>query len=99
MRFHTIIWPIMLHALGLPLPKQVFGHGWLVMGGGKMSRQGNVVDPVKLCERYSSDAVRYFLMRENALRRRRRVLNESADYASTPIWRTTWAIWSAAAWQ
>ena len=64
-RFHTIIWPIMLHALGLPLPKQVFGHGWLVMGGGKMSKsKGNVVGPVKLCERYSSDAVRYFLMRE-----------------------------------
>ena len=64
-RFHTIIWPIMLHALGLPLPKQVFGHGWLVMGGGKVSKsKGNVVDPVKLCERYSSDAVRYFLMRE-----------------------------------
>ena len=64
-RFHTFIWPIMLHALGLPLPKQVFGHGWLVMGGGKMSKsKGNVVDPVKLCERYSSDAVRYFLMRE-----------------------------------
>ena len=64
-RFHTIIWPIMLHALGLPLPKQVFGHGWLVMGGGKMSKsKGNVVDPVKLCKRYSSDAVRYFLMRE-----------------------------------
>ena len=64
-RFHTIIWPIILHALGLPLPKQVFGHGWLVIGGGKMSKsKGNVVDPVKLCERYSSDAVRYFLMRE-----------------------------------
>ena len=64
-RFHTIIWPIMLHALGLPLPKQVFGHGWLVIGGGKMSKsKGNVVDPVRLCERYSSDAVRYFLMRE-----------------------------------
>lgn len=64
-RFHTIIWPIMLHALGLPLPKQVFGHGWLVINGGKMSKsKGNVVDPVKLCDRYSSDAVRYFLMRE-----------------------------------
>ena len=46
-RFHTIIWPIMLKALGLPLPKQVFGHGWLVFGGGKMSKsKGNVVDPV-----------------------------------------------------
>ena len=64
-RFHTIIWPIMLHALGLPLPKQVFGHGWLVMGGGKMSKsKGNVVDPVVLCDRYGVDALRYFLLRE-----------------------------------
>ena len=64
-RFHTIIWPIMLHALGLPLPKQVFGHGWLVIDGKKMGKSvGNVVDPVVLCGRYSSDAVRYFLMRE-----------------------------------
>lgn len=64
-RFHTIIWPIMLHALGLPLPQQVFGHGWLVLDGGKMSKsKGNVVDPVRLCERYSSDAIRYFLLRE-----------------------------------
>jgi len=64
-RFHTIIWPILLHALGLPLPKQVFGHGWLVIDGKKMGKSvGNVVDPVILCDRYSSDAVRYFLMRE-----------------------------------
>lgn len=64
-RFHTIIWPIMLHALGLPLPKQIFGHGWLNIEGKKMSKSvGNVVDPVVLCDRYSSDAVRYFLMRE-----------------------------------
>ena len=64
-RFHTIYWPIMLHALGLPLPKQVFGHGWLVIDGKKMGKSvGNVVDPVVLCDRYSSDAVRYFLMRE-----------------------------------
>ena len=64
-RFHTIIWPIMLHALGLPLPKQIFGHGWLVIDGKKMGKSvGNVVDPVILCDRYSSDAVRYFLMRE-----------------------------------
>ena len=63
-RFHTIIWPIMLHALGLPLPKQVFGHGWLVMGGGKMSKsKGNVVDPYALSEMFGVDALRFFLLR------------------------------------
>lgn len=64
-RFHTIIWPAMLMSLKLPMPKKVFGHGWLVIGGGKMSKsKGNVVDPVVLCERYGVDAIRYFLMRE-----------------------------------
>lgn len=64
-RFHTIYWPMMLHALGLALPKQVFAHGWMVFGGEKMSKsKGNVVDPVVLCNRYCADAIRYFLMRE-----------------------------------
>lgn len=64
-RFHTIIWPAMLMALDLPLPKKVFGHGWLLLEGGKMSKsKGNVVDPVVLCERYGVDAIRYFLLRE-----------------------------------
>ncbi|MCI8623344.1 MAG: methionine--tRNA ligase [Provencibacterium sp.] len=65
MRFHSIIWPAILMALGLPLPKKVYGHGWLLMDGGKMSKSvGNVVDPFVLCERYSVDAIRYFLLRE-----------------------------------
>lgn len=66
-RFHTIIWPAILMALDLPLPKKVFGHGWLIIDGGKMSKsKGNVVDPVVLCERYGVDAIRYFLLREIA---------------------------------
>lgn len=64
-RFHTIYWPILLMALDLPLPKQVFGHGWLLMKDGKMSKsKGNVIYPEKLVERYGVDAVRYYLMRE-----------------------------------
>ena len=64
-RFHTIYWPIMLHALGQPLPKQVFGHGWLLFGADRMSKsKGNVVYPGPIVARYGVDALRYYLMRE-----------------------------------
>jgi methionyl-tRNA synthetase len=65
LRFHTIYWPIMLMALDVPLPKQVFGHGWLLVDGGKMSKsKGNVVDPVELVGHFGTDPVRYYLLRE-----------------------------------
>ena len=63
-RFHSIIWPAMLMSMGMPLPKKVFGHGWLLLDGGKMSKsKGNVVDPYLLAERYTADALRFFLLR------------------------------------
>ena len=69
-RFHAIVWPAILMALGLPLPKQVYGHGWLLIGGDKMSKsktenvKKELIHPAALCERYGSDAIRYFLLRE-----------------------------------
>ena len=63
-RFHSIIWPAMLMSMGMPLPKHVYGHGWLVMDGGKMSKsKGNVVDPYLLAEKFGVDALRFFLLR------------------------------------
>ena len=63
-RFHSIIWPAMLMSMEMPLPKHVYGHGWLVMDGGKMSKsKGNVVDPYVLAEKFGVDALRFFLLR------------------------------------
>lgn len=64
-RFHSIIWPAILMALDVPVPKQVYGHGWLLLGSDKISKsKGNIIDPVELSARYSVDAVRYYLLRE-----------------------------------
>ena len=65
LRFHSVIWPIILMALDLPLPKIVFGHGWLLFDSDKMSKsKGNVVDPIALIQEFGVDPIRYFLLRE-----------------------------------
>lgn len=77
-RFHTIIWPILLMALDLPLPKEIYGHGWLTLDGNKMSKSvGNVVDPVVLVNRYGVDALRYFLLSDMSFGQDGRFSNEA----------------------
>lgn len=77
-RFHSIIWPALLMALDVPLPKKVYGHGWLLLGDDKLSKsKGNIVDPVILSERYSVDAVRYYLLREVPFGQDGRYTNEA----------------------
>ncbi len=67
-RFHTIIWPMMLMSLELPLPKKVFGHGWMIVDGTKMSKSlGNVIDPIPLIDTYGADSLRYYLLSEITL--------------------------------
>ena len=97
-RFHSIIWPAMLMSMDMPLPKKVFGHGWLLLDGGKMSKsKGNVVDPYILAEQFGVDALRFFLLRTFPFGSDGNFSNEAADPApSTPTWPTTWATWSAA---
>lgn len=90
-RFHTIYWPIMLMALGLPIPKKIYGHGWLVMKDGKMSKsKGNAIYPEMLVERYGLDALRYYLMRAIPFGNDGIFTLKTSSTASTLIWPMTW---------
>jgi methionyl-tRNA synthetase len=85
LRFHTILWPIMMMALDEPLPKTIYGTGWLLIDGGKISKsKGSLIDPNILAEKYGVDAIRYFLTREV-------VMGQDGNYTLTPIWQTTLA--------
>lgn len=92
MRFHTIVWPIMLMALDLPLPKTVFGHGWLLFDSEKMSKsKGNVVDPMLLIEEFGVDPIRYFLLRKSPSGRTGTSPAGPSLSGPTRIWPMTWA--------
>ena len=95
-RFHSIIWPAMLMSLDMPLPKKVFGHGWLLLDGGKMSKsKGNVVDPYLLAETLRRGRPALLPAAHLPLRLRRQLLQRGCSSTpSTSTWPTTWATWS-----
>jgi methionyl-tRNA synthetase len=96
-RFHTVYWPAFLMSAGLPLPKQVFGHGFLLNRGQKESKSlGNVTDPMALAERFGVDPLRYFLMREVASGRTAPIRPKPSSPAAMPNWPTASATWRSA---
>ena len=92
LRFHAVYWPAMLLSAGEPLPDTIFVHGYLTVGGQKLSKSlGNGVDPRDLVERYGVDAVRYWLLRDVPPARTRTTPPSAWRGATTPTWPTTWA--------